>query len=148
MKLCGTCQQTKPLDDFYMLRGQPRSICKPCSKNYRQEWRAKNPVAARDHELKRWFNMVPGQFDKMLESQGGTCLGCGASPEEAPRRMSVDHDHAHCPGPKSCGTCLRAILCGPCNHALGLVKDSAETLLRLANVVDLYRVIGEPIKAF
>lgn len=39
--------------------------------------------------------------------------------------MVVDHDHSCCPGRASCGRCVRACICGPCNLALGHVDHDA-----------------------
>ena len=69
-------------------------------------------------------------YDALLESQGGVCAVCqGLNPHGA--RLAVDHDHACCPGAKSCGKCVRGLLCVRCNRATGLLKDSAENAGRL-----------------
>lgn len=34
----------------------------------------------------------------------------------------VDHDHACCPGTRSCGLCVRGILCPTCNTRSGVVE--------------------------
>jgi hypothetical protein len=36
----------------------------------------------------------------------------------------VDHDHACCKGAKSCGKCIRGVLCTRCNFVLGLLEDN------------------------
>ena len=46
--------------------------------------------------------------------QGGRCAICLRR-----RRLAVDHDHRHCPGQEGCPTCVRGLLCFPCNGALG-----------------------------
>lgn len=51
--------------------------------------------------------------DWMYESQGGACAGCRSRMFDA--ELYVDHDHACCPGPFSCGRCVRGLLCPACN---------------------------------
>jgi hypothetical protein len=60
----------------------------------------------------------------LLEAQGGRCAIC-------PSYLTVphiDHDHSCCPGPKSCGECVRGLLCASCNHMLGKARDKPEVL--------------------
>lgn len=45
--------------------------------------------------------------------------------------LTVDHDHGCCPGDKSCGRCVRGLICMCCNAALGMLRDdlaAAESL--------------------
>jgi hypothetical protein len=50
------------------------------------------------------------------------CLICKS---DTPGSMSwnVDHDHKCCSGSKSCGKCIRGILCHLCNKGIGLLGD-------------------------
>lgn len=41
---------------------------------------------------------------------------------------NIDHDHGCCPGPKSCGDCVRGLLCGRCNRAIWGVEALAREL--------------------
>lgn len=52
---------------------------------------------------------------------------CGKLPTVG-RTLVVDHDHGCCPGQKSCGNCIRGLLCDNCNIGLGHFKDSVESL--------------------
>jgi hypothetical protein len=55
------------------------------------------------------------------------CEVCGTT-----ERLTVDHDHACCPGPRSCGKCVRGRLCGACNTALGSLRDDPDRAMALA----------------
>lgn len=89
-----------------------------------------NRDKARAYDLKHRYNLSIEEYIAILESQGGVCPGCGA---EDPNQ--VDHDHSCCSGEKSCGKCVRGILCHRCNKGLGLLRDSPEVLNALAGYV-------------
>ncbi|MFK4071877.1 endonuclease VII domain-containing protein [Streptomyces sp. NPDC029674] len=83
------------------------------------------------------FKMTRKDFDRLLSAQGSKCAICERTQDEAERRFSVDHDHSCCPGAgKSCGKCIRGLLCGPCNLFIGLAGDRAETLMRAAAYIE------------
>ena len=43
MKVCTTCGETKPLDEFTTRYGKPTTLCKPCSVEKVRQWRKANP---------------------------------------------------------------------------------------------------------
>ncbi len=94
-------------------------------------WRASNPDKLRAYRrkanLKGLYGLTEEQFDA-LASQGCAICGVRDGPEH---RLHVDHDHTCCPGSKSCGKCVRGLLCRSCNQGLGNFKD-APSLLREA----------------
>lgn len=47
-------------------------------------------------------------------------------------RLVVDHDHNCCPGGKSCGRCVRGLICGTCNAAAGMMRDDPRLTRALA----------------
>lgn len=51
------------------------------------------------------------------------CQICGSY-----EKPSIDHDHSCCPGNKSCGKCIRGILCRACNSGIGMLRDDPEIL--------------------
>jgi hypothetical protein len=66
----------------------------------------------------------------MLVRQGGGCAICRR--DNGKRLLAVDHDHACCPGERTCGKCVRGLLCDGCNHGLGKFRDDPELLRRAA----------------
>jgi hypothetical protein len=64
--------------------------------------------------------------DALVRLQGGKCAICG----RADRRLQVDHDHRHCPGPTGCRQCVRGMLCRSCNSGLGLIEAHVEALVK------------------
>lgn len=54
-------------------------------------------------------------------------------------RLVVDHDHACCPLARySCGKCVRGVICGNCNMALGLLRDSPAAARAAAGYLDAW----------
>jgi hypothetical protein len=74
--------------------------------------------------LKRRFRMTVEQYDALLGEQGGVCAIC-KQPEKAGRRLAVDHDRDCCPDrQKTCGECVRGLLCTACNQFLGRLEKT------------------------
>lgn len=47
--------------------------------------------------------------------------------------LVVDHDHTCCPSTsKSCGQCVRGLICRSCNSAVGMIRNDAEVATRMA----------------
>lgn len=84
--------------------------------------------AARARSVKSKYGISIDQFIGMLHAQGGGCAICGSLSTGNGLDWSVDHDHACCPGTKSCGKCVRGLLCNMCNLTLGCAKDNPEVL--------------------
>lgn len=79
-------------------------------------WRERNPERAR--EQRRWakikyrYGLTKEAYEAILAEQSGACAGDGCT--DVP--TDVDHDHECCPGPRSCGECVRGLLCSSCNR--------------------------------
>jgi hypothetical protein len=110
--ICTRCKRELPLTEFYLAPGRTdgyRPHCKECGT---------------DSRLRQMYNITLVEYLQMWMIQGGCCAIC-RQPDGTPR---VDHDHACCPGDKSCGRCVRGLLCHRCNVALGLLDDDPERL--------------------
>lgn len=99
--------------------------------------RTRDPDVFANRRMQANYGLTLDDYNRMLESQGGLCAnpGCFSTPP-ANRRFDIDHDHACCPGEKSCGKCIRGLLCRPCNHALGLLHDDAKRLQGLLDYLE------------
>lgn len=80
------------------------------------------------------YGLTARQLKAMHEKQGNKCAICEREPGK--RKLSVDHDHSCCSGETSCGKCVRALICNPCNVALGMMRDSANALRRAADYLE------------
>lgn len=57
------------------------------------------------------------------------CPICGDG--VTPDTLNIDHDHACCPeNSRSCGECVRGVLCGMCNRGLGSFRDNIKSMER------------------
>lgn len=160
---CPRCRETKGSADFGKNRSRPDGLsfyCKACSREKRVEAMAANP-SLREKNRKRLadlykdqerylnyryrsrFGITLDQYEAMLDSQGGGCAICGSRPQEGEPRLAVDHDHDCCPASKkSCGKCVRGLLCGRCNRGIGYFDDRPETLERAATYVAQHKALG------
>jgi len=86
------------------------------------------------------YGMDASQYARLLEKQNHACAIC-----EEPfgtSRPHVDHDHSCCPNrAKSCGACVRGLLCTNCNNGLGRFKDNADTLRKAAYYLEQVKLV-------
>jgi hypothetical protein len=117
-KRCSQCVTWRPVSEFYATgKGNTdglSSYCRRCDRGMR---------------LKAHYGITVDQYEAMLTAQGGACAICQRPPREA--SLHIDHDHACCPERKrSCGRCVRGLLCEDCNRAIGMFDDDHKRLLR------------------
>jgi len=123
-KYCFGCRVWQEVSNFH--KGSAKHMdglkarCKKCSS---REYRA------------RTYGISAEKMDAMLKEQGGICAVCGIDPDH---KWAVDHDHSCCPGTKSCGRCVRGILCDRCNTAIGTLGDNSEAVMRAVDYLRAY----------
>lgn len=96
---------------------------------------AANPDAQKNASLKYKFKITLEDYDRMLQDQGNGCAICGSLDSGGRGRFHVDHNHSCCPTEKTCGKCIRGLLCSLCNIQLGIIEradwvSKAEAYLR------------------
>lgn len=84
----------------------------------------------------RQYGITREDFILMLDSQDYRCAVCSTAIDEPTAR--IDHDHRCCSSRRSCGKCLRKLLCGSCNKGLGMLQDSPDILEAAAQYVRAY----------
>ncbi len=115
--------------------------CDECRRAYREYinvWRKRPEVAERIRTRARELARRPDQVIRKRAYQYGltpdelqhhlsqrVCFACGATNVD----LAVDHDHSCCASKRrSCGHCVRGMLCRGCNLALGAVGDDPDQL--------------------
>jgi len=100
---CKDCCKQKKSVEYLKDKKKPDFLLK--RKQYHQEW-----------HLKSLYDMSLESYQELFERQNGICAICKEPPGKWALR--VDHNHSCCPGAKTCGKCIRGLLCMRCNAAL------------------------------
>jgi len=104
-------------------------------------------VAASNLRSKHKLTLV--EYNALYSKQGGCCAICTAPLVRAydpdspgagkrgpqPGGAHIDHDHACCPGQRSCGRCVRGLLCARCNTGIAAFRDNAVLMRAAADYV-------------
>lgn len=132
-KVCRVCATEKPVSEFYVSfvakksgKVSYRGDCKVCSAVKNKAWESANrerfDAWKRDNRYQRFYKLSLEQYNQMWHAQSGRCAICHAP--QGGKWLSVDHDHACCPDRgRSCGRCVRELLCGRCNLVLGFIES-------------------------
>lgn len=92
----------------------------------REKYWANRDVVRRRQRAKN-MGMTPAQLDALYAKYDSRCGVCGVHESEVPSKyakLHIDHDHTCCPGAgKSCGKCVRGLLCPRCNSLLTLTDE-------------------------
>jgi hypothetical protein len=95
---------------------------KPGWAEYRKAYEKDRQPRDWTRQIKQRYGIVPADYQRLLDLQGGGCAVCGVLPE-VDRHLAVDHDH-------STGT-VRGLLCKCCNMAAGFLRNSPQSALAL-----------------
>jgi hypothetical protein len=93
---------------------------------YLRQWRKKNPEKQRRYDLSYHYNLTGKELDSLTKWARGHCAACGILLIRIGTGLSegcIDHNHKT--------NKFRAVICGRCNRALGLVKDKIDVLKKL-----------------
>jgi Recombination endonuclease VII len=144
-KLCPKCQQWLLVSSFNKNKTSSTGLsswCRECvrincrawaganrqrlqeyQREYHRKHRARILPQLRANGLRRLYGLTLEQYAEKLAAQKGVCACCGREPRAREKAFPVDHDHACCPGARSCGRCVRGIVCQGCNHLIGCLES-------------------------
>lgn len=135
MKTCNHCRRELPEEAFYKRPDANcrRGECIECRAKYMKnrlvsetpEQRAARLAKGRENWLRAEYGISVADYDRMVAEQDGKCASCSRSPDGTgvDAVLHVDHDH-------ETGV-VRALLCGPCNKALGILRDDPNEIWNL-----------------
>lgn len=132
---CRICKRILPPSYFYKRKesNRYRSDCKDC---FNKERRSQaTPESDRRKFLWQKYKLTPEQWDQRLKAQDSRCAICKRK-EPTKKGWQMDHDHRCCPKSRTCGKCLRGILCSPCNTLIGQARESKTTLMNAIDYLD------------
>ncbi|WP_164992282.1 endonuclease domain-containing protein [Streptomyces sp. L2] len=121
---CRECGESKRIAEYSPVNamGMPRPYCKPC-----------NAELVRLEQ----YNVTKEFLRLLLLRQDGRCAVC-REVDRSGRAMDIDHDHACCAGRRSCGECVRGLVCNRCNvHALAWY-EALRSELRTFDLLNAY----------
>ena len=104
-------------------------VCKSCGKNFTYSTKKENGngMCLSCNEIRKRFGrnyeyhgLTAYQFYTIYLNQKGRCALCGYETE----KLTIDHDHncCHLNKNKSCGHCVRGLLCHICNLMIGWIE--------------------------
>ena len=103
---------------------------------------------------KRWrynlslYSVTPEWYEVQLSKQNQRCGICERELSDFKKKPCVDHDHRCCPSSRSCGKCVRGLLCVTCNFRLGAHIENMPQQLTVAEKRYLRRYGASVTKNF
>jgi hypothetical protein len=137
-KICSKCGELKDITLFAKggkYADGRRNYCKKCHSSYVTAYIKDNPLKRSKQNPKRKFKrhgLSEEKYLNIFNLYDGKCHAC-----QDRAAINIDHDHLCCPGPYSCGKCVRGVLCNQCNTALGLMNDDVKKINNLIKYIGL-----------
>jgi len=140
MKICKKCNIEKPINNFgknNRTKDRFANLCKACDSVRVSEWQKNNSIKYKESLKKRRFkrhNTTEENCIKLYVLQNKSCSMCNVKFDLD--SLNIDHDHSCCPGQYSCGSCIRGLLCSPCNLFLGMYEKNPKSLKGLIKYIN------------
>lgn len=124
-------------EDRARYRANPDKI-KARNKAWRKANAEKVKATNKDSKLKSKYGITIEQYNQIHSEQNGVCEICGETetiinPTTGETwHLAVDHNHKT--------GLVRALLCGKCNKAIGLLQDNPDLLRKAADYLELRQI--------
>lgn len=126
-KQCTKCNLFKLNTEFRKYR----HCCRFCELELNKLWCKNNNELAKRNvrraHLKR-YSLTEIDYNILLANQENKCAICKTETPGGNGTWHIDHDHTCCPKTRSCGKCIRGLLCSECNNGIGKLKDDPQIL--------------------
>lgn len=143
VKICVRCGKQKKSDLFCKSKNYKdgrRGTCKQCHTEYQKKYYQDNEDKRKEKNrmntkyVPSWkrHHLTEQQYKDLLDKFEGKCHICKIN-----NANSIDHDHSCCDKNRSCGKCVRGVLCRGCNTAIGSLKENKEIILNLVKYLNL-----------
>src|SRR5215469_1757638 len=139
-KCCARCDRNVALTAFNKSSSAKdglQTYCRDCNRDYQRTWTADNRDRVATNKLWTMYRLRPADLAVFLDDQDRRCALC-RRPFDDEHAWHVDHDHRCCRGDRSCGRCVRGLLCGWCNTMIGWIERRWPTPSDFADQLQLY----------
>lgn len=115
-RMCPRCKETKGPEEYNRNKGRSdgcSAYCRSCCRWVQIEWK---------------YGLTQEDYEAIWDYQLRGCAICGTEDPGHKHGFTVDHDHECCDGNKTCGRCVRGIICSACNQRVdtsGEIRDTA-----------------------
>ncbi|MFJ1667386.1 endonuclease domain-containing protein [Streptomyces bottropensis] len=110
-RACPLCGVVKPAAAFHKAGpGRRRKVCAACRPKTRLRRGEQSLEKRRERHRRGEFKLIADHYERLFAAQNGECAICRIRPQEG-QTLCIDHCHQ--------SGRVRALLCGPCNIALG-----------------------------
>lgn len=146
MRECRKCKTAKPESEFRKNKRGPNGLawwCKECTDSGARQQPSGQYHQSRWYKVLWQYGISKERYYEILDSQGGCCALCKASDpgrknakdDEINKYFLIDHDHSCC-AKRSCGKCVRGLLCFKCNVLLSMARDDKAVLQAAIDYLD------------
>ena len=136
MKTCKKCRMVKDISEYHKNKVTSDGLhtyCKTCrnvkDKRISRYAGLSNKEANRQRQIFHKYGLTIAEYNSMLAS------GCGACGDVA---TTIDHDHSCCPTVRTCGKCIRGVLCHKCNLLEGKLSTNKDRVIAIVNYLAKY----------